>query len=66
MGHDLSYQTLVKAIQDIHMVVYAFAGLDNNLFVSKYHLELPKKEDVQRFLEEKIKEVAHGELEKDL
>ena len=26
-------------------------GMDNNLFVSKYQLELPKKEEIQRFLE---------------
>lgn len=34
---------------------YALAGLDNNLFVSKYQLELPKKEDMQRFIEEQLK-----------
>jgi hypothetical protein len=31
--------------------------MDNQLFVSKYQLELPKKEDMQRFLAEQIKEV---------
>jgi len=34
---------------------YALAGMDNNLFVSKYQLELPKKEDMQRFIEEQLK-----------
>ncbi len=38
-------------------IEYALAGMDNNLFVSKYLFELPKKEDMQRFLEERIKEV---------
>lgn len=36
---------------------YALAGMDNNLFVSKYLLELPKKEDMQRFVEEQMKEM---------
>lgn len=40
------------------LVEYALAGMDNNLFVSKYQLELPKKEEIQRFLEEKIREVG--------
>ena len=35
---------------------YALAGMDNNLFVSKYMLELPKKEDIQAFLEKHVKE----------
>ncbi len=43
--------------KDHALVEYALAGLDNQLFVSKYQLELPKQEDMQRFLEEQIKEV---------
>ena len=39
------------------MVEYALAGMDNNLFVSRYQLELPKKEEMQRFLEEKMREI---------
>jgi len=42
--------------KDQTLVEYALAGMDNNLFVSKYRLELPSKEDMQRFLEEKMKE----------
>ena len=41
------------------LVEYALAGMDNNLFVSRYQLELPKKEEIQRFLEEQIK--GHNE-----
>jgi len=37
---------------------YHLAGIDNRLFVSKYQLELPRKEDLQRFLEEKRKEMV--------
>ncbi len=36
------------------LVEYALAGMDNQLFVSKYKLELPKKEDMERFIEEQI------------
>ncbi len=38
------------------LVEYALAGLDNDLFVSKYLLELPSKEIIQRFLTETLKE----------
>ena len=37
---------------------YALAGMDNNLFISKYQLELPKKEDMQRFIEEQVRETG--------
>ncbi len=39
-------------------VEYALAGMDNGLFVSKYQLELPKKEEMQRFIEEKYRETV--------
>ncbi|MBI1821761.1 MAG: DUF1016 family protein [Nitrospirae bacterium] len=42
--------------KDHALVEYALAGMDNHLFVSKYQLELPKKEDVQRFIEEQVRE----------
>lgn len=32
-------------------VEYALAGMDNKLFVKKYQLELPKKEEIQKFIE---------------
>lgn len=37
--------------KDHALVEYALAGIDNNLFVSKYQLALPTKEEMQRFLE---------------
>ncbi len=40
--------------KDRALVEYALAGMDNQLFVSKYQLELPKKEEMQRFIEEQI------------
>ena len=36
---------------------YALAGMDNQLFVAKYQLELPKKEEMQRFIDEQLREV---------
>lgn len=41
--------------KDHALVEYALAGMNNDLFVSKYQLELPKKEEMQRFIEEQIK-----------
>ena len=38
------------------LVEFALAGMDNRLFVSKYQLELPKREEIERFLEEKLQE----------
>lgn len=38
------------------LVEYALAGMDNQLFVSRYQLELPKKEEMQAFIEEQMAE----------
>ncbi len=43
--------------KDHALVEYALAGLENGIFVSKYLLELPKKEEMQRFLEQQLAEV---------
>ena len=40
--------------KDHALVEYALAGMSNNLFVSKYQLELPSKEDIQRFFKEQM------------
>jgi hypothetical protein len=32
--------------------------MDNGLFVSKYQLELPKKEEMQQFIKEKYRETV--------
>jgi hypothetical protein len=37
---------------------YALAGMDNQLFVSKYQLELPKREEMERFLAGKLREAG--------
>jgi predicted nuclease of restriction endonuclease-like (RecB) superfamily len=40
------------------LVEYALADMKNSLFVSKYQVELPKKEAMVRFIEESIREVG--------
>lgn len=47
--------------KDHALVEYALADIDNGLFVSKYLLELPKKEEMQRFIEEQLAAGALGE-----
>jgi predicted nuclease of restriction endonuclease-like (RecB) superfamily len=42
--------------KDHALVEYALAGMDNGLFVSKYQLELPKKEEMQEFIEKQMRE----------
>ena len=37
------------------LIEYALAGMDNRLFVSRYLLELPKKEELERLLEAEMK-----------
>ena len=49
---------LLCAQKDHALVEYALAGIDNQLFVSRYQVELPRKEDIQRFLEAKMQEVG--------
>jgi hypothetical protein len=39
------------------MVEYAIAGMDNNLFVSTYMLQLPDKSTLERFLLNEIEDV---------
>ncbi len=41
--------------RDRTLVEYALAGMDNGLFVSKYQLELPREEEIQRVIEEHMR-----------
>ena len=54
MGDNPPVGILLCTQKDHALVEYALAGMDNHLFVSKYQLELPKKEHIQRFLEEQL------------
>jgi predicted nuclease of restriction endonuclease-like (RecB) superfamily len=40
--------------KDHALVEYALSAIDNDIFVSKYLLELPKKEEMQRFIEAQL------------
>ena len=44
--------------RDHTLVEYVLVGMDNGLFVSKYQLELPKKEEMQQFIEEQVRETG--------
>ena len=46
--------------KDHTLVEYATADMDNRLFVSKYQLEPPKKEELERFLQNKRREITEG------
>ncbi|MBF0493164.1 MAG: DUF1016 family protein [Deltaproteobacteria bacterium] len=39
------------------LVEYALAGMNNKLFVSKYQVELPKKKEIEKFLESALEEM---------
>jgi predicted nuclease of restriction endonuclease-like (RecB) superfamily len=43
--------------KDHAFMEFALAGLDENLFISKYQLKLPTKEEMRRFIEEKLGEI---------
>jgi predicted nuclease of restriction endonuclease-like (RecB) superfamily len=44
------------------LVEYALAGMDNRLFVSKYQLELPKPEELRRYIDKQRRLIAKGEV----
>lgn len=54
-GDNLPIGILLCTNKNHALAEFALAGMDNNLFVSKYLLELPKKEEMQKFIEEQIK-----------
>jgi hypothetical protein len=53
-GDNPSVGILLCTQKDHALVEYALAGLENGIFVSKYLLELPKKEEMQRFIEAQL------------
>jgi len=44
------------------MVEYAIAGMDNNLFVSTYMLQLPDKATLEKFIRDEIKDMHEQDL----
>lgn len=59
-GDNLPIGILLCTQKDHTLVEYALAGMDNRLFVSKYQLELPKKQEMERFLQEQMKDFGYG------
>jgi hypothetical protein len=47
--------------RDHALVEYALTAVDNRLFVSKYQLELPSKVEIERFIDEKSRQLT-GEM----
>jgi hypothetical protein len=43
------------------LMEYALAGMGNALFVSRSQLELPRKEEVEKLLEEELRERGSGD-----
>ena len=39
---------------------YALAGMDNALFVSRYRLDLPRKEELEKLLEAELRDRGIG------
>jgi hypothetical protein len=63
-GDNLPVGILLCTEKDHTLMEYALAGMDKGLFVSKYQLELPSKDEMQRFIEEQVKEGKWIEEEK--
>ncbi len=57
-GDNPPFGLLLCAQKDHALVEYALAAMNNRLFVSKYQLVLPSKEDLQRFLERQRRELV--------
>ena len=58
-GDNFPVGILLCTQKDHALVEYALAGMDNHLFVSQYQLELPKKEQMERFIQEQIEELGY-------
>jgi hypothetical protein len=43
------------------LVEFALGDLSNKLFVSRYAVEMPKKQEMERFLKQLVREVGHAD-----
>jgi hypothetical protein len=50
------FELLIGLEDDLRRRFYEAEGMDSQIFVSRYQMELPKKEDLERFLEAELKE----------
>ena len=44
------------------LVEYALAGMSNQLFVSRYQVQLPGKEEIAAFLHKAVEELGGGDV----
>jgi predicted nuclease of restriction endonuclease-like (RecB) superfamily len=56
-GDNAPIGLLLCAQKDHALLEYAMAGMDNQLFVSRYQLELPSKETLEKFIEQHLKDL---------
>jgi hypothetical protein len=49
-------QLAKQQVSEITDFQIRLAGMNNNLYITKYQLELPKKEAIQKFLENELRE----------
>lgn len=61
---------MADAVRQIRRIEYATEGLSQNLFVSKYRLQLPSEDDIRKYMlenitEEQFKEMMEEEIGKD-
>lgn len=57
-GDNLPVGLLLCTRKNHALMEYALAGMDNQLFVSRYQTELPRKEELERFIERELKEYS--------
>lgn len=50
---------------DHSLVEYALAGMNNELFVARYQVELPRKEQIQKFIEEQLRKRGMKEIKNE-
>lgn len=46
--------------KNVELVEYALAGMSNQLFVSRYQVQLPEKEEIAAFLHKAIEELKES------
>lgn len=61
LGDNPPFGILLCARKDHALVEYALSGMNNLLFVSKYQTELPRKEDLEKFFEDQMREIGEGQ-----
>ena len=53
---------MADAVRQIRRIEYATEGLSQNLFVSKYRLQLPSEDDIRKYMLENITEEQFKEM----